>query len=77
MADMGRFNEELALAGVLLAADGMHPSARGARIAYDGDRRTVADGPFTDTRKLVAGDAMTQQLRERETLPARSRACGA
>lgn len=55
MRDMGRFNEELALAGVLLAADGLHPSAKGARIRYDGARRTVIDGPFTETRELVAG----------------------
>ncbi|WP_296950019.1 YciI family protein [uncultured Massilia sp.] len=55
MADMGRFNEELALAGVLLAADGLHPSARGARIVYDGAERTVVDGPFTATTELVAG----------------------
>lgn len=55
MADMGRFNEELAMAGVLLAADGMHPTSKGARILYDGDRRTVVDGPFTETKELVAG----------------------
>lgn len=55
MADMGRFNEELAMAGVLLAADGMHPSSKGARILYDGDKRTVVDGPFTETKELVAG----------------------
>ncbi|MDN4054552.1 YciI family protein [Massilia sp. YIM B02763] len=55
IADMGRFNEELAMAGVLLAADGMHPSSKGARILYDGDKRTVVDGPFTETRELVAG----------------------
>lgn len=55
MADMGRFNEELAMAGVLLAADGMHPSSKGARIRYDGDKRTVVDGPFTETEELVAG----------------------
>lgn len=55
MSDMGRFNEELAMAGVLLAADGMHPSSKGARIRYDGDKRTVVDGPFAETRELVAG----------------------
>lgn len=55
MADMGRFNEELAMAGVLLTADGMHPSSRGARIRYEGERRTVIDGPFTESKELVAG----------------------
>nr|WP_314544125.1 YciI family protein [uncultured Massilia sp.] len=55
MADMGRFNEELAMAGVLLAADGMHPSSKGARIRYDGAKRTVVDGPFAETKELVAG----------------------
>lgn len=55
MADMGRFNEELALAGVLLAADGLHPSSNGARIRYEGERRTVVDGPFAETKELVAG----------------------
>lgn len=55
MTDMGRFNEELAMAGVLLAADGMHPSSKGARIRYDCDKRTVVDGPFAETRELVAG----------------------
>lgn len=55
MSDMGRFNEELALAGVLLAADGLHPSAKGARILYDGERRTVVAGPFSESKELVAG----------------------
>lgn len=55
MSDMGRFNEELALAGVLLAADGLHPSSNAARIRYDGARRTVVDGPFTQSQELVAG----------------------
>jgi hypothetical protein len=55
MTDMGRFNEELALAGVLLAADGLHPSSNGARIRYEGERRTVVDGPFAETKELVAG----------------------
>ena len=52
---MGRFNEELAGAGVLLAGEGLHPSAKGKRVAFDGPARTVIDGPFAQTRELVAG----------------------
>lgn len=52
---MGRFNDELRNAGVLLAADGLKPSAHGKRIAFDGPGRTVIDGPFAEPRELVAG----------------------
>jgi hypothetical protein len=52
---MGRFNDELNKAGILLAADGLTPSARGKRVAFDGAGRTVLDGPFAETRELVAG----------------------
>jgi hypothetical protein len=52
---MGRFNTELVNAGVLLAADGLTPSSRGKRVAFDGASRTVIDGPFAETRELVAG----------------------
>lgn len=52
---MGRFNEELAKAGVLLTADGLKPSKMGKRVAFDGPGRTVIDGPFAETRELVAG----------------------
>ena len=52
---MGRFNEELAKAGVLLTADGLKPSRQGKRVAFDGPGRTVIDGPFAETRELVAG----------------------
>ena len=52
---MGRFNDELRNAGMLLAADGLKPSSQGKRIAFDGPRRTVIDGPFAETRELVAG----------------------
>jgi hypothetical protein len=55
LADMGKFNEELVKAGVLLAGEGLHPSVRGARIRYDGDLRTVIDGPFAETKELIAG----------------------
>jgi hypothetical protein len=54
-ADMGKFNEELVKAGVLLAAEGLHPSSRGTRIRFDGDKRTVIDGPFAETKELIAG----------------------
>ncbi|HSN34648.1 MAG TPA: YciI family protein [Ideonella sp.] len=55
LAEMGRFNEELVKAGVMLAAEGLHPSARGARVRFDGNRRTVIDGPFAETKELIAG----------------------
>ena len=52
---MGRYNEPLAEAGIMLAGEGLHPSSRGKRVAFDGDGRTVADGPFAATGELVAG----------------------
>lgn len=52
---MGRFNEELAKAGILLAADGLKPSSQGKRVAFDGSGRMVTDGPFAETKELVAG----------------------
>ena len=52
---MGRYNEALVKAGVLLAAEGLHPSSRGARVQFSGDRRTVVDGPFTESKELIAG----------------------
>jgi hypothetical protein len=55
LTEMGKFNEELVKAGVLLAGEGLHPSSRGARIRFSGTRRTVIDGPFTETKELVAG----------------------
>jgi hypothetical protein len=55
LTEMGRFNEELVKAGVMLAGEGLHPSVRGARIRYEGDTRTVIDGPFTETKELIAG----------------------
>lgn len=55
MTDMGQYNEDAAKAGVLLAAEGLHPSSRGARVAFSGDRRTVVDGPFAETKDLIAG----------------------
>jgi hypothetical protein len=55
LADMGRFNEELVKAGVMLAGEGLHPSRKGARVRFSGTSRTVIDGPFTETKELVAG----------------------
>ena len=52
---MGNFNEELVKAGILLSAAGLHPSARGVRVRFSGQERTVIDGPFTETKELVAG----------------------
>lgn len=55
MTEMMKFNEELVNAGVLVAADGLHPSSKGARVRFSGDQRTVIDGPFAETKELVAG----------------------
>ncbi len=56
LAEMGKFNEELVRAGVMLAGEGLHPSRRGARVRFDGPKkRTVIDGPFAETKELVAG----------------------
>jgi hypothetical protein len=52
---MGKYNEELARAGVMLAGEGLQPSSKGARVKFSGSRRTVIDGPFTETKELVAG----------------------
>ncbi len=60
LADMGRFNEELVKAGVLLAADGLHPTSKGKRVRFSGPQRTVVDGPFTETKELIAGYWMWQ-----------------
>ena len=60
MAEMGKFNEELIKAGILLALDGLHPSSKGARVKFSGKSRTVVDGPFTEAKELVAGFAILQ-----------------
>ena len=54
-SEMGKFNEELVKAGVMLAADGLHPSSKGKRVRFSGGKKTVVDGPFTETKELVAG----------------------
>jgi hypothetical protein len=55
LEEMGKFNEELVKAGIMLAGEGLHPSSKGVRVKFDGDGRTVTDGPFAETKELVAG----------------------
>src|SRR5437868_8651450 len=55
LAAMGKFNEELVKAGIMLAGEGLHPSSKGARVRFSGNKRMVIDGPFTETKELVAG----------------------
>jgi hypothetical protein len=55
LSEMGKFNEELVKAGVMLAGDGLHPSSRGKRVHFSGAKRTVIDGPFAETKELIAG----------------------
>ena len=55
LTEMGKFNEELVKAGVMLAGEGLHPSSKGARVRFAGDKRTVIDGPFAETKELIAG----------------------
>ena len=54
-ADMGRFNEELVKAGIMLAGDGLHPSSKGKRVRFSGGQKSVVDGPFAETKELIAG----------------------
>jgi hypothetical protein len=55
LEDMGKFNEELVKAGVMLAGEGLHPSSKGKRVRFSGDKRAVIDGPFTESKELIAG----------------------
>ena len=55
LSEMGKFNEELVKAGIMLAGEGLHPSSKGARVRFSGKNRTVIDGPFTETKELIAG----------------------
>jgi len=55
LAEMGKFNEELVKAGVMLAGDGLQPSSKGKRVRFSGDKRTLIDGPFAETKELIAG----------------------
>ena len=60
MLEMGKYNEELSKAGVLLALDGLHPSSKGARVKFSGKSRSVIDGPFTEAKELIAGFSILQ-----------------
>ena len=60
MADMGKYNEELIKAGIVLAMDGLQPSSKGARVKFSGKSRTVIDGPFTEAKELIAGFSILQ-----------------
>ena len=66
--EMGRFNEELVRAGVLLAGEGLQPSSKGARVRFAGDKRTVIDGPFSETKELVAGFWILQVRSKEEVI---------
>ena len=68
LAEMGKFNEELVKAGVLLAADGLHPTSKGARVKFSGNTRTVVDGPFTETKELIAGFWLWQVKSKEEAI---------
>jgi hypothetical protein len=68
LADMGKFNEELVKAGVMLAGEGLHPSSKGARVRFSGDKRTVIDGPFAETKELIAGFWLWQVKSKEEAI---------
>ena len=68
LTEMGKFNEELARAGVLLAAEGLQASSKGARVRFSGSKRTVIDGPFAETKELVAGFWLWQVKSKAEAL---------
>ena len=68
IAEMGKFNEELVKAGVLLAAEGLHPSSKATRVAFSGGKRTIIDGPFAETKELVAGFWLIQVKSKEEAI---------
>jgi hypothetical protein len=68
LTEMGKFNEELVKAGVLLAAEGLQPSSKGARVRFSGSKRTVIDGPFAETKELVAGFWLIQVKSKAEAI---------
>jgi hypothetical protein len=68
LTEMGRYNEELVKAGVLLAMEGLHASAKGARVRFSGKKRTVIDGPFSETKELVAGFWLWQVRSKEEAI---------
>src|SRR3954465_173472 len=68
LAAMGKFNEELVKAGVMLAGEGLHASSKGARVKFEGSKRTVIDGPFSETKELVAGFWMWKVKNKQEAI---------
>jgi hypothetical protein len=68
LAAMGKYNEELVKAGVMLAGEGLHPSSKGARIKFSGGKRTVTDGPFSETKELLAGYWLIQVKSREEAI---------
>jgi hypothetical protein len=68
LTEMGKYNEELVKAGVLLAGEGLHPSAKGARVKFSGGKRTVVDGPFAETKELIAGFWLWQVKSKEEAI---------
>ena len=68
LTEMGKYNEELVKAGVMLAGEGLHPSSKGARVRFSGDKRTVIDGPFAETKELIAGFWLIQVKSKEEAI---------
>ncbi len=68
LTEMGKYNEELVKAGVLLAGEGIHPSSKGARVKFSGSKRTVIDGPFAETKELIAGFWLIQVKSKEEAI---------
>ena len=68
LAEMGKYNEEMAKAGVLLDGEGLHPSSKGARVKFSGKERTVVDGPFTEAKELIAGYWLIQVKSKEEAI---------
>jgi hypothetical protein len=68
LQEMGRYNDELVKAGVLLAGEGLHPSAKGVRLVFEGGKRTLVDGPFAETKELVAGFWLIQTRSREEAI---------
>jgi len=68
LTDMGKFNEELVKAGIMLAGDGLHPTSKGARVIFSGNKRTVIDGPFAETKELIAGYWLWQVQSKEEAI---------
>jgi hypothetical protein len=68
LTDMGNYNDELVKAGIMLAGEGLHPSSKGVRVKFNGDKRTVIDGPFTETKELVAGFWLWQVRSKEEAI---------